>query len=52
MKQPDTKAHFYISLVKSAIRIIAGLVLMCGMIHATGLLIIVAEVVGILEEIV
>ena len=46
------KAHLYISLVKSVIRVMAGAALMSQMFYTAGILIIVAEGLGILEEIV
>ena len=46
------KNHFYISMAKSAIRIIAGGLLMAGMFVAAGSLFIVAEALGIAEEMV
>jgi hypothetical protein len=42
--------HFYTSLVKSAIRIIAGIQLATGDIVLAGGLLIAAEVLGIIEE--
>ena len=47
-----SKGHFYVSLAKSAIRIIAGACLMSGFIWAAGLGIILAEMLGIVEELV
>lgn len=47
-----SKGHFYVSLAKSAIRIIAGLTLTQGMLLTAGSLIIIAEVLGIVEELV
>ena len=44
--------HFYVSLVKSIIRIGAGVVLIGGFIVAAGILLILAELLGIVEEIV
>jgi len=52
MEQPDAKAHFRLSMVKSGIRIFAGLALMCGSLFNAGLLLIIAELVGIWEELV
>lgn len=53
MKQPDPKMHQHISFVKSAIRIVAGVFLMFpqGLIMA-GSAIIIAEILGIIEELV
>ena len=45
-----SKKHFYISLVKSGVRIGAGIVLMTGNFFVAGLLLIGAEGLGILEE--
>jgi len=50
-KDPS-KGHFYISLVKSAIRIMAGAFLCGGFFFITGFLLILAELLGIAEEIV
>jgi len=44
--------HFYVSLAKSAIRIIAGVQLIYGNIVIAGVLLIVAEILGIAEELV
>jgi hypothetical protein len=52
VKQPDPKKHLYISLVKSGIRILAGSMLFVDLWHLAGILIIVAEVLGIAEELV
>ena len=48
-KDPSRK-HFYISLGKSVIRIFAGFFLCYGMLAHAGGLLIIAEVLGILEE--
>ena len=45
-----SKKHFYISLVKSVVRIGAGVILMTGNFVVAGLLLIGAEGLGILEE--
>jgi len=49
-KESKTNRHFTISLLKSGVRIFAGIVLATGGIMLAGVLIIVAEVLGILEE--
>ena len=49
---PDAKKHLYISLVKSAIRIGAGVWLLQGNFVMAGVCIILAEVFGIFEELV
>ena len=46
------KGHFYVSLVKSGLRIVAGCCLVFGQIITAGVLFVVAELLGILEEIV
>jgi hypothetical protein len=47
-----SKGHFYVSLVKSGLRIIAGCLLMAGNIWMAGFFLIGAELLGILEELV
>ena len=48
-RDPSIK-HFYISLVKSAVRIVAGIALFMGEYAAAGVLFIGAELLGIAEE--
>lgn len=51
-KDPST-GHFYVSLVKSAIRIAAGIALIWPQsLILAGIFFIVAEVLGIVEELV
>jgi hypothetical protein len=50
-KDPSNK-HFYVSLVKSVIRIVAGACLISGNFVFAGIGFILAEVLGIVEEIV
>lgn len=52
VKHPDATKHLYISLVKSAIRIGAGVWLLQGNFVMAGVCIILAEVFGIFEELV
>lgn len=54
MIQPkDTsRGHFYVSLAKSGLRIAAGVFLVLGNFVAAGLLLIGAELLGIVEELV
>ena len=47
-----SKGHFYVSLGKSAIRIVAGGCLIAGNFYWAGALIITAEILGIVEELV
>jgi len=47
-----SKGHFYVSIVKSAVRIAAGAALIMGAFVITGVLIILAEILGIVEELV
>ena len=47
-----SKGHFYVSLAKSALRIVAGSSLLLGNFFAAGALLILAEVLGIVEELV
>jgi hypothetical protein len=51
-KHPDPKKHQYISFVKSGFRILAGATLFFGEFAIAGALLIVAEVLGIVEELV
>ena len=44
--------HFYVSLIKSALRIAAGITLIFGSFFWCGLLLIIPEVLGIVEELV
>lgn len=50
-KDPRIK-HFYVSMAKSVIRMIAGAAFITGLLVTGGLLIIIAEILGIVEEIV
>jgi hypothetical protein len=47
-----SKGHFYVSIVKSAVRIAAGAALIMGSLVVCGALIILAEILGIVEELV
>lgn len=47
-----SKGHFYVSLVKSVVRIGAGGCLIQGNLFAAGALIIFAEILGVVEELV
>ncbi len=47
-----SRGHFYVSLVKSGIRIIAGYALISGNLVMAGALLIAAEVLGVIEEVV
>lgn len=49
-KESKSKTHFYFSMVKSAIRIAAGFILIKGDLTWAGILLIIAEVLGIAEE--
>ena len=51
-KHPDPTKHLYISLAKSAIRIVAGVCLIQGNLLMAGVCLILAEVLGIVEELV
>jgi hypothetical protein len=50
-KDPS-RGHFYVSLAKSAIRVLAGIALMQGYIVTAGALLIFAELLGVVEELV
>jgi hypothetical protein len=47
-----SKGHFYVSLVKSIIRIGAGGCLIIGNLFFAGFLLIFAEILGVIEEMV
>jgi len=47
-----SKGHFYVSMVKSAVRVAAGVFLIQSNLFAAGALLIVAELLGIVEELV
>jgi hypothetical protein len=47
-----SRGHFYVSLVKSILRIIAGGNLAIGNLWWAGIFLILAELLGILEELV
>ena len=47
-----SKGHFYVSIVKSAVRIAAGVALIMGSLVVCGALLILAEILGIVEELV
>lgn len=49
-KESKTKHHFYTSLAKSIIRIASGVMLINGNYVLAGALLIVAEILGIVEE--
>ena len=52
MNQPDPKLHMLISFGKSALRIVAGILLVVGAFKSAGIMFIIAELLGIVEEIV
>lgn len=52
MQAPNPKYHLYVSLAKSALRIAAGVALVTGSLIIAGLLLIAAEGLGIVEELV
>ena len=53
IRPKDTsKGHFYVSLIKSAFRIIAGISLIFGNFITAGFLFILAELLGVVEELV
>ena len=47
--RPD-KFHFIVSLIKSGFRLAAGIALISGSMYAAGILLIIAEGLGIIEE--
>lgn len=49
-KESTNDSHFVSSMVKSFFRLLAGIVLLFGHMEAAGLLIVIAELFGIKEE--
>jgi len=47
-----SRGHFYVSIVKSFVRIFAGIALIDGSLVIAGISFIVAELLGIVEELV
>jgi hypothetical protein len=52
MQQPDPRKHQIISFAKSALRILAGGFLCANILVSAGVLFILAELLGIVEELV
>jgi hypothetical protein len=50
--QDPSDRHFFVSLAKSAVRILAGVALIYGSLLIAGGLLIAAELLGIAEELV
>jgi hypothetical protein len=49
-KESKTSKHFWISMIKSGIRVFAGIALAYGTYGIAGCLFVVAEILGIIEE--
>jgi hypothetical protein len=49
-KESKSTRHFTISLIKSAVRIAAGVDLALGNVWYAGILLVIAEILGIAEE--
>ena len=49
-KESNSNKHFYVSLAKSAVRIVAGIMLCMGNVVLAGVFLIAAEGLGIVEE--
>jgi len=47
-----SKGHFWVSMVKSAVRMAAGALLITGNLLMAGVCLIMAEVLGVVEEMV
>jgi predicted small integral membrane protein len=47
-----SRGHFYVSLAKSAIRVLAGIALINSNLMLAGALVIAAEALGVVEELV
>ena len=49
-KESKTNWHFVISLLKSCLRIVAGIAMIKGEIASAGGILILAEILGVVEE--
>lgn len=49
---PDPEKHLKLSLIKSAFRVLAGVSIVIGLVVVGGALLVVAEVIGVAEELV
>lgn len=47
-----SRGHFYVSIVKSGMRVAAGIKLLAGDVFGAGVFLIIAEVLGVIEELV
>jgi hypothetical protein len=52
VKHPDARWHLRVSVAKSLVRIVAGSVLCMGEFFLAGSLLVLAELLGIIEELV
>ena len=52
MQHPDPWKHQVVSFAKSGVRILAGVFLCANMLISAGVLLILAELLGVLEELV
>jgi hypothetical protein len=51
-KIPDPNLHQGISFIKSGFRMIVGVTLICGLLKYAGVMLIIAELLGVVEELV
>lgn len=49
-RQDEDQFHFRVSVIKSALRVVAGLALMIQLLPFAGVSFIAAEVLGVIEE--
>lgn len=49
-KESKTKWHFWLSMIKSGVRVLAGIAIMFQDFELGGLFLIIAETLGIAEE--
>ena len=52
MKRPSAEKHFIVSLVKSLTRVIACGLIIGGLVPYGGIVLLVAEILGVVEELV
>ena len=49
-KESKSNRHFTVSIIKSFVRVIAGVALASSLFVTTGILLIIAEILGVVEE--
>jgi len=52
IKRPDPTKHFFVSMLKSFTRILGFIILAMGSFQMAGLVLLVGEILGVVEELV